>query len=453
MQEMKKILSVLMIPALLFAMLACNAPPEANSSNAATEAPKEAQPEEKASEAPKSEASAAAPASDGAVVKVGVVGPMTGGAANLCQKINWGIQMATDDFNEAGGVKSMNGAKIELVFGDSTGKPDTGATEAERLIVQEKVDVILSTTQSAVSASVAPIAEKYKTPCILVTSVSNAILQNGYQYVFRFNHYGTGDAKATAGFVQSLPDVKKVAIVYEDTDYGKGLYQGLTDLLEGKMEIVISESYPQNNTDFSPLVNKLKAKQPDVVCLASYLNDAILLVKTMQEYKCNVPIAAAAGVYCNTEFIDAVGSASEYCTDINGIPFDLIEKKGADAIALNDKYKSKYSNGLDIDTFPGCGYTAMQVLFDALERAGSADKEKVQQALLTVDLPADSPALLLAPYDGIKTGEIDGMTNQNIYAQSIICQVQNGKAKVVYPENMRNEGTELIWPVPKWEDR
>lgn len=383
------------------------------------------------------------------VYKVGIIGPMTGGSANLCEKINWGIQMATDEFNENGGIQSKGGVKIELVFGDSTGATDIGATEAERLIVQEGCSAILTSTQSNVSASVAPICEKYAVPCILVTSVSNNILQAGYKYVFRFNHYGSLDARVCSGFVNSM-GIKSVAIVVEDTDWGNGLAENITPMLdEYGIEIKLSENYAANATDFSSIVNKIKAAEPESIIIACYTNDGSLFAQTLREYNCNVPITAAAGVFTTQEMIDLAGDAVEYVCDINNFPAGLIHKN-SETERLNELYKT-YSGGMDLDQFPVCGWLSMETLFSALENAASLSNDDVCAALLAVDLDTDAYAMTLSPYDGIKTGEIDGMTNQNIEAGSTVCQVQDGKTVIVYPEALA-EG-EVVWPVPSYADR
>jgi branched-chain amino acid transport system substrate-binding protein len=118
-------------------------------------------------------------------VKIGVVLPLTGSSAEMGKLSKNGIELAINTINAQGGIKSLNGAKIVPTFADSTGKPEIGVTEIERLIVKDKVNALLGPYNSAVAAPTAEVAEKYSTPYMLTNAVADGILSKGYKYVDR----------------------------------------------------------------------------------------------------------------------------------------------------------------------------------------------------------------------------------------------------------------------------
>lgn len=382
-------------------------------------------------------------------VKVGVVLPLSGSNARIGELQKRGIELAVENKNNAGGIKSLGGAKIKLIYADSTGKPEVGVTEMERLIVKEKVDSLLGPYNSAVGASTAPIAEKYKIPYMLTNCTANEILEKGYKYVFRSNQSNAGDAKDIINFIDGIgkqtgKPAKTVAIVYENTDWGKGMAAALpTEAQKVGLKIVASESYTANAADMSSIVIKLKDLKPDVIIPVSYLNDAVLLTKTIAEYKLNSTIFASAGGFCVPDYVTKAGTAAENVLTLSGWDVDILNSKPKESTDLNNQYKSKYNDG-DMDSYSVNGWLGASVLINSIERAGSVDKDKVRDAIAATNLTEKDPELLMHPYKGVKFGQVDKMTNQNIYAGQLVMQVQNGKFKMVGPLGATQN--KPVWP-------
>ena len=156
-------------------------------------------------------------------VKVGVILPFTGTSAFMGNTQYEGVKLAADYINENGGIKSLGGAKITLVKADSQGSADVGVTEAERLIAQENVSVLIGTYNSNVAAAVGPIAIKYKVPFQVINSVSDAILSDNSNYLFRANPCDSSLVPGNAAFYQFLRDksgtpIDMSAFVYDQSD-------------------------------------------------------------------------------------------------------------------------------------------------------------------------------------------------------------------------------------------
>jgi branched-chain amino acid transport system substrate-binding protein len=359
-------------------------------------------------------------------IRVGGLYPLTGDLAKLGAENKNGLQMAVDEINAAGGIKSMDGAQIEIVWGDTQGKPEVGISEVERLVQQEKVVAIIGAYQSAVTTPATQAAERLSTPFIVSMAVSDAITERGFKYTFRVCPKASWYAKDQITFLQDLKDlagleIKKVALLHEDTDFGESTAAGQKKYLEeAGMEMVIEVKYPASAADLTTEVSKIKAAEPDAVLTVTYLNDAILIAQARESLgMTNIPFVDAAGGTVDPEFITRLGTAAE------GI-FTEIEytKYAAGADALNNRYHEKF--GEDITGNGAYAYQSGWILADALERAGKAERDAVREALAGTDFKGER---LVLPTDHIFFDE----QGQNPNAPLFIVQVQNGELIPVWP--------------------
>jgi len=359
-------------------------------------------------------------------IRVGGLYPLTGDLAKLGAENKNGLQMAIDEINAAGGIKSMDGAQLEIVWGDTQGKPETGISEVERLVQQEKVVAIIGAYQSAVTTPATQAAERLSTPFIVSMAVSDAITERGFKYTFRVCPKASWYAKDQITFLQDLKDlagleIKKVALLHEDTDFGESTAAGQKKYLEEVgMEMVIEVKYPASAADLTTEVSKIKAAEPDAVLTVTYLNDAILIAQARESLgMTNIPFIDAAGGTVDPEFITRLGTAAE------GI-FTEIEytKYAAGADALNNRYHEKF--GEDITGNGAYAYQSGWILADALERAGKAERDPVREALAGTDFKGER---LVLPTDHIFFDD----QGQNPNAPLFIVQVQNGELIPVWP--------------------
>ena len=255
------------------------------------------------------------------VIKVGNILPLSGPSASVGLQNKQAQDMAVDEINAAGGIKSLGGAKIQLLYADSESKPEKGVAEAERFINTEKVNILTGCWNSAVSYPVSAVAERYGIPFLVPVSVADKITEQGFKNVFRI---AAKDSWWTRDQFAFLKDMEKefnakiatVAFVYENGDWGKGFAEGWKKLAQqGGYKVVLDEPYPSTATDLSPVVQKIKRANPDVLFLTSNAADAILLTNTMAEYKVKPKaIIASGGGHADPSFLKAAGKNAQYCS-------------------------------------------------------------------------------------------------------------------------------------------
>ena len=382
------------------------------------------------------------------VVKIGNIIPLSGPSASVGQQGKNAREMAVEEINAAGGIKSLGGAKLEMLYADSESKPEKGVAEAERLISTEKVNVLTGCWNSAVTYPTTAVAERYGIPFIVPVSVADKITEQGFKTVFRIAAKDSWWTRDQFAFLKDMEKefnapVKKLAFVYENGDWGKGFAGQWKKLAKaGGYEVVMDEPYPSTATDLSPVVQKIRRARPDVLLLVSNAADAILLTNTLAEYKVKLKaIIASGGGHADPSFLKATGNNARYLFDIVEWETD-VNKPGAKE--ANAKYKAKYGQNLTGEAVDA--YLAVYVLADALERAGSLDPAKIRDALAATDYKS-GPGMIVG-YDAV---EFDS-SGQNKHAALVMVQVNdlgNGLERItVWPKNARRAGYTPVFPMP-----
>ncbi len=214
------------------------------------------------------------------VIKVGMLWPLTGDLAKLGQDCRNACVLAADQINQAGGIKSMGGAKIELVSADTQSKPDVGLGECRRLIEQENVSVITGTYQSSLALPATEICERGKCPILLGIAAADEVTERGLKYTFRAGTTTTLYGQNQVDLALALPDLveggysspKKFALLYEDSDFGQAIAVATKEYLAEKgLSLVADVSYSASSVDLTTQVAKVKAANPDVVLTTALL--------------------------------------------------------------------------------------------------------------------------------------------------------------------------------------
>src|SRR6195952_1987677 len=219
------------------------------------------------------------------VVKIGCALPLSGGSAAGGNQTRSGVIAAVEQINAAGGVKSMGGAKLAAVFGDSQSKADVGVSETERLIQRENVAVMCGAFNSAVTFPSTEVAERNKTPWLVVGAVKDEITERNFKYVFRINNKATYDAREQLDAMALLAketgkSVKKVALFYEGGDWGRSHAANIRKLAaQRQIEIVLDEPAPPNQVDFTSQLLKIRSAKADALVLALYTPDQLLFTR------------------------------------------------------------------------------------------------------------------------------------------------------------------------------
>lgn len=393
-------------------------------------------------------------------VRIGVIYPLTGPAASTGAELKNALEFAADIINNGaknirdlpfaagGGLPNLKGAKIRLVFADHQGSPQTGATEAERLITQEKVVALVGAYNSNVTATASQVAERYKIPFVNPESSSASLTQRGFKWFFRTTPHDDLFVHNQFDFLKELQEKKGIKIASIASFNENTLWGNETTKLQAKLapekgyNLVKQITYPAKSTQLTSEVQTLKAANPTLVLQSSYLGDAILSMKSYKElgFAPDMILANNAG-FTDTEFIRTLGKDAEYVITREVWALDLANRNPL-IKEVNDLYFSRYKvnfTGNSSRTFTG-----LMVMADAINRAKSTEPEAIRKALTETKLLADN---LIMPWKGVKFDE----TGQNVLGRGILVQIVDGKYNTVWPFNMASR--DVVWPMPKWDQR
>jgi branched-chain amino acid transport system substrate-binding protein len=379
-------------------------------------------------------------------VRIGVVSPMTGPNAKFGAMQKNALTMAVEDVNQAGGIKSMGGAKLRLVFGDTRGEADIGVTETERLITKEKVHALIGAFQSGVGFPSSAVAERYQVPW-LTFGTFDKITQRGFKYVFRAHANDTIKARTLidglTGIARRAGGVKSAVIFSENTDWGKSVGDKQKNFLEGAgVKVHFVEHYPYAAPDLTSLMVKAKALKPELVIANSYLGDALLITRQMDEQEVRpVVYAAGGGGHVQPDFLKGTGKLAEGI--FAATMWDAAVGKAVPWIkAENDRHVARFGTSMTEDS--AGYYQGFQIIVDALERAKTSDAKALRDAIAATSITDINHKAMLLPYKQVKFDE----TGQNPFATAMVVQIQEGKFRIVAPEHVAEPDVKVMWPYP-----
>ena len=381
------------------------------------------------------------------VIKLGIIAPLSGPLQPIGINCKRGVMMAIERINNDGGIKSMGGAKFEIITGDSEAKPDVGMAEAERLIKQEEVNALMGAYTSSVSFPVTQVAERYKTPIIVPTSGKDEITERGFKYTFRLMNKASSVVKEQLEFIKSMSKdtgvpVKTIGLLIEDSGWGQSIAKGHRKLIpEYGFKIVADLTYPKDAKDLRSTVLKLKAANPDVVIQESYTMDAIMITKTMHELQFYAKAIVGTGTgHSNVDYFKATGKLKDYMMQWEGwnpaIPLKEVKR-------VREEFKKRY--GSTIDVYAAFWYSGVYQLAKSYEAAGTLDKQKLMETLHKVKLNyKEKGNLCLWPIHYDSAG-------QNPDAAGLFTQWIIGEMEVIYPP--AGATAKWVFPVPPWSKR
>ena len=395
----------------------------------------------------------ATPARAADEVVIGAVYPLTGNNAQVGLDAKAAYEVAAELINgthaaiptlmgKGGGLDKLGGAKIRLVFADSQGDPQKARAEAERVITQDKAIAIVGSYTSATAATISQATERYEVPYISADNSSPSLSQRGLKWFFRT---GPHDEMFTQGMFDFFADIAKktgrsaktVALFYEDSIFGSDSSAVQRKLAAAAgMTIVADIKYRASSPSLSAEAQKLKSANADVILPSSYTSDAILILRSMNEigYKPKAIMAQAAG-WQESAFLIGAGALAE--GDMSRSSFALDATKLRPAIPpVNALYKAH--NNKDMNDNTSRQYTALMVLADAINRAGSTKPADIQTALKATDIPGSQ---LIMPWKGVKFDE----NGQNLLCNPVIQQISGGSYHTVWPFDLAAQ--EAVWAV------
>ena len=406
-------------------------------------------------------------------IKIGVIYPLTGGAAAAGRELRAGAELAAKIANNAmpeitmtmagnAGIKRLGGARIKLIFKDHQGNPTIGADSAKKLILDDKVDGILGCYHSSVTKTVSAVCEQYGIPMINGSSTSPALTKRGLKWFWRTTPHDKWFTKdlfellngLTEGKVRGVPAVPKadlmnIASACEKTEWGSHVSELIKDLAaQYDHRLRKSILYAAKSADLSGEVRSLKAARPDVMLFASYTSDAILMAKTLKAQKAQPKIiwGQDAG-FEKPEFRNTLGDTIiGILTRTVFLPKVVEIKKLAGQV--NALYKAKTGN--DLGGASARAFTGLQTWVHVLEKAGSTIPADIQQAANAIHIPGEE---LVVPWVGVKFSTKGDELGQNVLGSGLIGQYQKQKdgtigLEIVYPFDVSS--ADMIYPFPKW---
>ena len=383
-------------------------------------------------------------------IKIGSVQPATGPLSVIGVGQRRGNQLAVDYINSMGGIKSMDGAKLELLLGDSESKPEVGRSEADRLIKQGAA-VMTGPFQSGVAMAISTLCEQRQMPFIMDVAALDAITLKGYKYTFRVFITARALVGGAINYLKMVTDMKgimlKRAVVTNTADpFGKGMSGGFIKGM-GKsglpIEIVDRIQYPLGIHDLSAEVARIKAAKPDIIFPISRPGDSIILIREL--YKQRVELM---GIYSpgspgwyEPDVIKDLGKLIYYVM----VNLPWVNPNNAVYKQANAAFQKAYGKYLDLNS--GYAYTGVLVIADILERAASADAEKIITAARQTNFK--NHPVIGGPIQFDKKGDNTG-------ALTALMQVQPGetpfdRVKVVLPKEFA-QSDNIVFPAPQlWE--
>lgn len=394
------------------------------------------------------------------VFRVGAIYPLSGPVAETGQFIRDFLRHAEQVVNEphddlaplvmsgGEGLSNHGNLPVELVFADHRGAPDQGRAEAERLIQEENVDMLVGGYHSSVTKTMSAVAEREGIPHTNFESSSPGLTERGLEYFWRT---GPHDLTFTTNMFQFFDglneqqdaDLTTVAILHEDSEFGTISARSQVEKAEEYGYEVVEEPIAYGAEGLTSLESELltiRDADPDILLPSSYLRDAEILMNDMRDLDYFPSLVMAqnagfnqAGFRDDAEISDYVCTRSTYADDIRlAVP----EFEAYNASAKAETGES--FTGVYIRSWGGF-LSAMH----GVNSAASTDPADIQSALNTLEVPAVESGL---PF-GIDFAD----SGQNELARGVLIQYEDGESNMIWPFDLAP--ADVVFPAPGWNER
>jgi branched-chain amino acid transport system substrate-binding protein len=365
----------------------------------------------------------ALPGVGSAQVKIGFINSITGPEAPIGESLTNGVDLAMEDL-------AKKGIKITLVRQDDTGKPPVSMSAMEQLATGDEVAAVVGPYTSATANAVAKLAAQYKVAQVIPAASKEDITRQGNRYVFRVNAPSHAYAESLIDLALSQGKPKTIAFIYESTDFGTSAAAAGKEYAAKKgIQVVADEAYQKGAPDYRSTLTKIKAGNPDLVFMVSYVADAILLMRQSREVGLK-PMAFLGG----GAGFDTIQFESE--TDISNLVFSTTQwtqDMGTPGSAdFAKRYQAKF--GKEATYHAACAYATMMVVGEVVAKVGG-DREKVRDALAS--------GSWTGIMGDVKFETFEGFTNQNKHDMAVV-QYQSGRKETVFPAKFAKK--KPVWP-------
>lgn len=354
-------------------------------------------------------------------IVVGLYGDLSGQTSSFGQSTRNGAQMAVEEINAAGGI---NGRQVKLLVEDDQGQPAQAATVVTKLINQDKVHAVLGEVASTNSLAAAPVAQNAKIPMITPSSTNPKVTEVG-DYIFRVCFIDPFQGAVMAKFAANTLKAKTAAVLGDfNSDYSKGMTQFFEEEFnKDGGRVIMKQTYTQTDPDFKAQLTSIRNSNPDVIFVPGYYGQVGVIAKQARELGIQKPLLGGDG-WDAPQLWELGGEAlsNSYISNHYSIddPSPAIQK-------FVSAYRARYNN-LAPDAIAALGYDAMNVLADAIKRAGATDATKLRDAIAQTK-----------GFPGV-TGNITLNEKRNAVKPAVVLKLDAASRKFVYVETIQPEG-------------
>jgi branched-chain amino acid transport system substrate-binding protein len=356
-------------------------------------------------------------------IKVGVIQPLTGAFAASGNYVANGAKIAADEINAKGGVL---GKKIELVIEDNKSNPTEAAAVAEKLIVRDKVPVMMGAWGSGFTLAVMPKLMEYKVPMLVETSSAGKITTSGNPYIFRISPPSAVEAVAFAKIVDRLK-IGKADFLVVNNDWGRGAAEDFGKMFkEHNIKVGLVETMDPPAQDMNAQLAKIKASDADTLIITTAVEQLTLIFKQAAALGLKKRIITTGGSQNPDQLIEQAGAAANDTTHITFFtPWNPnVSADPAMATAFIEEWKKRGHPFAGL-TESFRGYDGVRTIAAAITKAGKAEPDAIRAAFWQIELTGMNGQIKFNKAG--PAGQESGQSNPGIY----LIKIENGK--VVLP--------------------
>ncbi len=342
-------------------------------------------------------------------------------------------RLFADRQNARGGLL---GKKVKLILLDDKSDKQTSIKLYERLITQEKIDFTLGPYSSGITDAVANLFERHEYPTLAPGASSRGLWEKGRKYLFNQNAVAQKNHKGALHLAREV-GVKRIAIIGEDSLFPRQSAEGAVEWAKKLgLKVVLNENYPRKQTDFTALLQKIKARRAEALFSNSYFADAAAQIRQLRELNINLKIFAGTIGPGLPKFAEQLGATAEYVLGFSQWEPQPDALKFPGMRELIASYEKRY--GVKPSDHVAMAYGAIEVVSQAILKAGSHDRQKVWKTLRASALQT---VMGRWKVDENNLNERDGLT----------FQILDGRRRIVWPKELAEVSYKL--PMPGWKDR
>jgi len=308
--------------------------------------------------------------SESNTIRIGLAAPISGTQAQYGTAFKNGAELAAAQINESGGI---DGKQVEIVVSDDKGDSNEAVTVANKFVSDKSILAVVGHFNSSATLATAPVYNKSKIVQISPSSSAPGVTDAG-EYTYRVITTDAFQADYLADWSKEL-GYSKVALIYEQSDFGIGLLDVYKQAApENNIEITATEAYNPGEKDFSTVLTKIKATNPDAIFIGGFYNEAALIAQQAQKLGMDVEFIGVDSLY--SEALLELGQQS--VEDFKLIGFFFPGGDNAKATEFAEQYQASYNS--KPDTYAAYSYVATSLIIDAIKEQG-ADRESIKTFL------------------------------------------------------------------------